>query len=249
MSGGAWFRQAVELVRRHPEALLPWIPVLILTIFADFLSRNLQREVLAAIVETVVWFGPFAWAQATTLVFLEVVARGEVPSLDAAIGRGLGRTLPVIGLNLVLSLLIFVLFAVPGALAYAFLRHLPAAMIAVFLVLFFGFAFLLLRLSLAVAALVLGERTIGASMTESWSLTRSAFAHVFWFFVLVVFVGGLGILFGLIPGIGPVFSGLGATAASYLATAGVGYAYLALRSVAAAGPSLTAPPGEEGLLA
>jgi len=246
MSGGAWFRQAVELAWRHPKVLLPWIPVLGLSIFANFLSRSPRSEVWAAIVEVVLWFGPFAWAQATTLFFLEVVARGEAPSLDTAAGRGLGRTPQVIGLQLVLTLLPSASFAVPGALAYAFLHNSPEAMIPVALVLFLGLVFLLLRLSLTVAALVLGEMKIGPSITESWSLTRLAFAHVLWLFVLVKFVVGLGLLFGLIPGIGPVFSGLGMTVGSYLATGGAGYAYLELRSVAAAESSPTTPPREGG---
>lgn len=245
MSGGAWFRQAVELAWRHPTVLLPWIPILGLTIFAHFLSRSPETEVLAAIVEVVLWFGPYAWAEATTLCFLEVVARGEVPSLDTAAGRGLGRTPQVIGLQLVLILLLFA-FAIPGVLAYALLRNSPEAIIPVALVLFLGFVFLLLRLSLTVAVLVLGEKKIGESIMESWSLTRLAFAHVLWLFVLVAFVVGLGLIFGLIPRIGPVFSGLGMTVGSYLATGGAGYAYLELRSVAAAESSPTAPPSGGG---
>jgi len=113
--------------------------------------------------------------------------------------------------------------------AYAFLREHWVALILLWLLLFLVLKFLLVRLALAGAALILGGAAILDALAESWSTTHAVFLPILGLLLRVALLGVFATLLGRhVPWIGPLFEGLGDTAGAYLATAGLGYAYLAL---------------------
>lgn len=247
MSGGAWFWQAVELALSHRLIPLLWIPYFVLTALVSFLSRSFQASIPTIVAELAAQLALAPWVSAVTLYFLEAVSKGQTQSLSKIIARGLRRAPSLIGLYVIQLLLLGVASLVPGALAYFLFGGRLGALVFLLFLLFAWFVFLLVRLALAEAALVLGDRKIVESINESWFYTRRAFAPVLGLYVRLLPILVLGALLRRIPAIGPLFEAFCGAAWAYLATAGAGYAYLELRSATEAGPSPVTPPSSSSL--
>ncbi|MEN3010323.1 MAG: hypothetical protein ABDI20_05010 [Candidatus Bipolaricaulaceae bacterium] len=244
MSGVKWFRKTLLFVWAHPRVLGPWLLYFLFSLLGELVERPTAASSAAKILlDGAGLFLLLPWLSATTLFALEAAEAAQPLPLDEAARRGLQRTLPLVGLNLVIFLVVLVFLGPALAMYLAFRRTLVPVMVAGFILLGVLFVFLWVRLALAEAALVWTQTPISQALGTSWAYTRRAFFPVLG--VLLLAGGlpeGLGLLLGHVPVLGPLFSAAGSTAGALLATVGLGYAYWDLDRLAKTASG--APPFE-----
>ncbi|MCX7844569.1 MAG: hypothetical protein N2507_04455 [Candidatus Bipolaricaulota bacterium] len=144
------------------------------------------------------------WLSATTLFALEAAEAGQPLRLSEAARRGLKRTLPLVGLQLLIFLVVLV-FLGPALTMYSALRGpLVPVMVSGFILLGVLFVFLLVRLALAEAAVVWTQTPVFQALGTSWAYTRRAFFPVLGVLLLTGgFREGSGFFWSASPSLGP----------------------------------------------
>lgn len=238
MSGVNWSKKAFLFVWAHPRVLEPWLLYFLLVAVG-----RTPSSAAGILLDGARLFLLLPWLSATTLFALEAAEAGQPLRLSEAARRGLKRTLPLVGLHL-LSFLVVLVFLGPALAMYSALRGtLVPVIVSGFILLGVLFVFLLVRLALAEAAVVWTQTPVFQALGTSWAYTRRAFFPVLGVLLLAGWLpGGLGLLLGRVPVLGPFFSAAGSTAGALLGTVGLGYAYWDLDRLAKT--ARDAPPFE-----
>ncbi|WP_061299379.1 DUF7847 domain-containing protein [Herbidospora cretacea] len=222
---GDLYNGAVSFIRANPKATLG-LSALVVTV-AEIVTLAIQLPLLGAFADAAVLSedtardnpelilgpalsflgGTLLGAVVTTIALVVltgmltgIVGRavfGEKISIGAAWDMAKGRVLPLIGLALLQSAIVFGVFLVPmGLLLLLTAAGLPfGATVVLGLILFVGgvclAVFLYTKLSLASSAIVLEGIGVGAAMSRSFRLVKGDFWRVFGILLLTSVVAGL----------------------------------------------------------
>jgi hypothetical protein len=230
---------AVTLAVRRPVVLMPSVGLLVLGLVLTALGLDgallLDREKALDRLGVIGWLLILGvsladlWSFAATTLLVGQAERGEAPALGVALRRGLSSLLRLFLLFIALAVILFIAVGIPFLIAG--LLGMGSFSFGITLALIFPLVlwglFLVVKVSLAEAAVVLGGLGPIEAVGESWDLTQRAFWRLVGLVILIALGGGL-LDFALarIPTVGSLLSFV---LVSYVGIAAFALAYLRLK--------------------
>jgi hypothetical protein len=230
---------AVTLAVRRPVVLMPSVGLLVLGLVLTALGLDgallLDREKALDRLGVIGWLlilGVFLadlWSFAATTLLVGQAERGEAPALGVALRRGLSSLLRLFLLFIALAVILFIAVGIPFLIAG--LLGMGSFSFGITLALIFPLVlwglFLVVKVSLAEAAVVLGGLGPIEAVGESWDLTQRAFWRLVGLVILIALGGGLlDLALARIPTVGSLLSFV---LVSYVGIAAFALAYLRLK--------------------
>jgi hypothetical protein len=232
---------AVTLAVRRPVVLMPSVGLLVLGLVLTALGLDgallLDREKALDRLGVIGWLLILGvsladlWSFAATTLLVGQAERGEAPALGVALRRGLSSLLRLFLLFIALAVILFIAVGIPfliaGLLGMGSFSFRPSITLALIFPLVLWGLFLVVKVSLAEAAVVLGGLGPIEAVGESWDLTQRAFWRLVGLVILIALGGGL-LDFALarIPTVGSLLSFV---LVSYVGIAAFALAYLRLK--------------------